>query len=164
MVMKEIWKDIKGYEGLYQISNFGNIKSLRTNKLVKAFKNTKGYCQVSLWNNNVKKMFVVHRLVAQEFIPNPNNLLQVNHKDEDKKNNNVDNLEWCSVKYNCNYGTRNIRLSSPVICVELNKRFNSINDASNELNIQQAHISGCCAKRKHYKTAGGFHWQYVEEG
>ena len=103
MVMKEIWKDIKGYEGLYQISNFGNIKSLRTNKLVKAFKNTKGYCQVSLWNNNVKKMFVVHRLVAQEFIPNPNNLLQVNHKDEDKKNNNVDNLEWCSVKYNCNY-------------------------------------------------------------
>lgn len=170
--MKEIWKDIKGYEGLYQVSNFGRIKSLpkkRNSKftekeiILKLFENTSGYIQTNLWKNKKGKNFLVHKLVAEAFISNNYNFPYINHKDENKQNNRVDNLEWCTAKYNSNYGTRNSRLSSPVICIELNKTYNSIKEASKDLNIQQAHISGCCAKRKHYITAGGYHWQYVKE-
>lgn len=122
--MKEIWKDVKNYEGLYQVSNLGNVKVLDriVNSAIK--NNTKvkrkgrmlkqyikqGYPQVTLTLNNKRKYCNVHRLVAEAFIPNPNNLPQINHIDENKLNNNVDNLEWCTAKYNCNYGTRNSRI------------------------------------------------------
>lgn len=161
--MKEIWKPIKGYEKLYEVSNFGKIKSLKKKIILKQFKNTNGYFQVELWKNKKGKQFLVHKLVAESFILNINNFPFINHIDENKENNCTNNLEWCTAKYNCNYGTRNSRLSSPVICIELNKTYNSIKEASKDLNIQQAHISGCCAKRKHYITAGGYHWQYVKE-
>lgn len=161
--MKEIWKPIKGYEKIYEVSNFGKIKSLKKKIILKQFKNTNGYFQVKLWKNKKGKQFLVHKLVAESFILNINNFPFINHIDENKENNCTNNLEWCTAKYNCNYGTRNSRLSSPVICIELNKTYNSIKEASKELNIQQAHISGCCAKRKHYITAGGYHWQYVKE-
>ena len=161
--MKEIWKSIKGYEGLYEVSNFGKIKSLKKKIILKQFKNTNGYFRVKLWKNKKSKQFLVHKLVAESFILNINNFPFINHIDENKENNCANNLEWCTAKYNCNYGTRNLRLSSPVICIELNKTYNSIKEASKDLNIQQAHISGCCAKRKHYITAGGYHWQYVKE-
>ena len=110
----EIWKDIKDYEGLYQVSNLGNIKSLEFNnrttnhqkreKLLKSFCNKLGYQRVVLYKNKVKKQLLVHRIVAEAFIPNPNNLPQVNHKDGVRNNNAIDNLEWCNHKYNCNYG------------------------------------------------------------
>lgn len=116
-----------------------------------------------MWENNKCKKMLIHRLVANSFIPNPNKLPNINHKDENKSNNMIDNLEWCDAKYNCNYGTRNQRLYHSVICVELGKIFNSIKEASKELEIQQAHISGCCNKRRHYNTAGGYHWKYAEE-
>lgn len=161
--MKEIWKPIKDYEKLYEVSNFGKIKSLKKKIILKQFKNTNGYFQVELWKNKKNKKFLVHKLVAESFILNINNFPFINHIDENKENNCTNNLEWCTAKYNCNYGTRNLRLSSPVICIELNKIYNSIKEASKDLNIQQAHISGCCAKRKHYITAGGYHWQYVKE-
>ena len=170
--MKEIWKDIEGYENIYQISNLGRVKSLprktgnqfgKNERILKYFINTKGYFQVDLYKNNKCKRFLIHRLVAEAFLENPNNLPYINHKDENKQNNYIENLEWCTAKYNSNYGTRNSRLSSPVICVELNKIYNSIKEASEDLNIQQAHISGCCTKRKHYITAGGYHWQYIKE-
>ena len=161
--MKEIWKPIKGYEKIYEVSNFGKIKSLKKKIILKQFENTNGYFQVELWKNKKGKKFLVHKLVAEEFISNNDNLPYINHKDENKQNNRADNLEWCTAKYNSNYGTRNSRLSSSVICVELNKIYNSIKEASKELNIQQAHISGCCSKRKHYITAGGYHWQYIKE-
>ena len=161
--MKEIWKSIKGYEGLYEVSNFGKIKSLKKKIILKQFKNTNGYFQVELWKNKKGKQFLVHKLVAESFILNINNFPFINHIDENKENNCANNLEWCTAKYNCNYGTRNLRLSIPVICIELNKTYNSIKEASKDLNIQQAHISGCCAKRKHYITAGGYHWRYVKE-
>ena len=117
---KEIWKDIKGYEKLYQVSNLGKVRRIkfinnRTQKdkikMLKLIKDKKGYLKINLWKNNKSKMFLVHRIVAETFILNPNNLPQVNHKDENKSNNCVENLEWCSQKYNNNYGNRlnNIR-------------------------------------------------------
>ena len=116
--MEEIWKDIEGYEGLYQVSNLGRVKSFprkgthtTKERILKLTKSNKNYVIVILKNNYIQKAKSVHRLVAEAFIPNPNNLPQVNHKDENKLNNKVDNLEWCDNIYNCNYGTRNKRLS-----------------------------------------------------
>lgn len=114
--MIEIWKDIPGYEGKYQVSNTGEVKSLNYNgtgkaKLLKQLDNRYGYLRVTLFKNGKRKWFRVHRLVAMTFLPNPNNYREVNHKDENKYNNNVDNLEWCNAKYNMNYGTRNERAS-----------------------------------------------------
>lgn len=112
---EEIWKDIPGYEGYYQVSNLGRVKSLPRgkqwpyrqthNNIRKIKKTNRGYFSVNLCTNNEAKWFMVHRLVAMAFIPNPNNLPCVNHKDENKTNNRVENLEWCTYKYNANYGT-----------------------------------------------------------
>lgn len=109
--MKEVWKDIKGYEGLYQVSNLGNIKSLRTNKNLYYTKSgrNKDYLRVLLVKNKKRKMFAIHRIVAEHFISNPNNYPCVNHKDECKSNNVWTNLEWCSEKYNANYGTKKLK-------------------------------------------------------
>ena len=101
--MIEQWKDIPDYEGKYQISNCGRLRSVK-NGLMKPMVAPNGYLIACLWKKNKQKKFIIHRLVAQVFIPNPNNLKEVNHKDEDKTNNNADNLEWCSHKYNMNYG------------------------------------------------------------
>lgn len=120
----EIWKSIDGYNGLYEVSNFGNVKrvshktklkngAIRTfdEKLKKQGTDKDGYKTVMLYIGRNKKLFKVHRLVALAFIDNPNNLPMINHKDENKANNNINNLEWCDVLYNNNYGTRNKRLS-----------------------------------------------------
>ena len=122
METQEIWKDIQGYEGLYQISNLGRVKSLEriiitnngitkkiSEKILKPYLKGNGYYNIVLRKDSKTKCYFVHRLVAKEFIPNPDNLPQVNHKDENKLNNNVDNLEWCTSKYNNNYGTHNER-------------------------------------------------------
>ena len=101
----EEWKNIIGYEGLYEVSNIGNVRNVRRNTLLKLSKN-QGYIQVHLYKNGIRTGLKVHRLVAEAFIPNADNLPQVNHKDEDKTNNSVDNLEWCDHKYNVNYGHR----------------------------------------------------------
>lgn len=116
--MREIWKDTPGYEGLYMVSNFGNVKSLRRivrantcgarkipEKMLTLCKSASGYYLVVLCKNGKRKSCNVHRLVAQAFIPNPYNLREVNHKNEDKEDNIVSNLEWCDRKYNANYGT-----------------------------------------------------------
>ena len=113
---KEIWKDVKGYEGLYQISNLGRVKSLRYNKsqkekILKAGSGTHGYQLVVLCKKGKHKTTLIHRAVAYTFIPNPNNFPDVNHKDENKSNNCVENLEWCTKKYNQNYGNRNKKCS-----------------------------------------------------
>ena len=114
----EIWKDIKGYEGIYQVSNMGRVKSLDRldNKgrkthghILKVKHDGGGYCQVALSKNGKQIYPKVHRLVALHFIPNVDNKPQINHKDEDKENNAADNLEWVTSKENANYGTRNIR-------------------------------------------------------
>lgn len=128
---KEVWKAVEGYEGRYEVSNFGRVKSLERKVLVRR-KNghyintvpekilkptlsvgvTGGYPTVKLMMNNKGKTVKVHRLVAQAFIPNPNNYQDVNHKDEDKTNNHISNLEWCSRRYNNEYGTRKKRIYS----------------------------------------------------
>lgn len=114
--MVEEWKPIKDYEGLYEISSNGRVKSLNYNKtgreqILKPIKNRFGYLQIILNQNGKKKHFSVHRLVAQAFISNIENKPCINHKDEDKTNNKVENLEWCTVSYNNNYGTRNKQVS-----------------------------------------------------
>ena len=110
--MEEIWKDIKGYEGLYQVSNLGRVKSLKNSsgksrERIKTLRvSNRGYYLVNLCKNRYYETKSVHRLVAEAFIPNPENLPVINHKDENQLNNNFDNLEWCSQKYNLNYSAK----------------------------------------------------------
>lgn len=119
--MNEVWKAIEGYEGKYEVSNLGRVASLNYNregrrKIIATYTNSNSeYLNVQLWKNNKKKGFRVNRLVAQAFIPNPNNLPQVNHKNEIKTDNRVENLEWCTAEYNVNYGTRSERSGRAVI-------------------------------------------------
>ena len=110
----EEWKSIPGYEGLYEVSSYGRVRSVErcdrfnhkiVSKILKPNYVNSGYFRVGMYKNKTFKYYLIHRLVAQAFIPNPDNLPQVNHKDEDKSNNRVDNLEWCSRSYNMNYGT-----------------------------------------------------------
>ena len=105
--MTEIWKNIEGYEGKYQVSNLGRVKSMiGQEKVLHPKKHRNGHLQIGLHKDKKRKTMYIHRIVAQAFIPNPDNIACVNHKDENPNNNNVDNLEWCTQKYNCNYGTR----------------------------------------------------------
>ena len=187
---KEIWRDIKGYEGEYQVSNYGNIRSVdkyvncgirNNNKVIKKGKirklgKTNGYLTVSLCNGKSQKSKLVHRLVAEAFIDNPNNYKYINHKDENKENNFVDNLEWCSSLYNNTYGTRLDRISkslinNPKISKKVNqydsngnfiKQWESTMEIQRQLGINNTHISACCLNKKNYKSAGGFIWKYVE--
>ena len=164
----EEWKDIKDYEGLYQISNLGRVKSLHFNKelLLKPRLTGRGYYQVDLQKDKNIKHCLVHRLVATCFIPNPKNLPYVNHKDEDKTNNQADNLEWCTQKYNIHYGTgleRRIATQyKPVICVEKGICYPSQIEAGKQLGICHRHINDCCKGRRN--TTGGYHWRYAEQG
>lgn len=125
--MKEIFKDIPNYEGLYQVSNLGNVYSVRKKICLKPFNVCGGYKRVTLCSYGVYKHILVHRLVAQAFIDNPNNLPQINHKDENKSNNCVSNLEWCTAKENSNYGTRIKRFSEKMkgrVSPNKGKKFN----------------------------------------
>ena len=113
--MQEIWKDVDGYIGFYKISNLGRLKSLyrKDEIIIKPHIYKNGYCRVRLWNRDTRKFkdTYIHRLVAKAFLENPNNLPEINHKDENKQNNQTDNLEWCDRKYNCNYGNIKIKLA-----------------------------------------------------
>lgn len=174
--MDEIWKDIKDYKGLYQVSNLGRVRSLeknnnnpsyRTIRILKQHNDGKGYCIVSLHKNKKQKSFRIHRLVAEAFISNHSNYRCVNHKDENKLNNNVDNLEWCTYKYNVNYGTGLKRrsennskkvgrysLDGKLLEIYLNATQAQIKDGFNH-----SHISECCVG--YAKTHKGFIWKYI---
>ena len=121
-MIEEIWRPVVGYEGLYEVSNIGRVRSLdrfyyrlHKGKVLSPTKDRYGYLTVTLNCNGKSKTIKIHRLVAQAFLPNPDNLPQVNHKDEDKTNNNVDNLEWCTAKYNVNFGTRQERYRNTML-------------------------------------------------
>ena len=160
----EVWCPIKGFEGLYEVSDQGRVRSLKFGKerILKPVRTPKGYLQVSLYKNGKMKPIRIHRLVAQTFIPNPDNLPEVNHKDENKENNSVHNLEWCDSKYNNNYGTRTDRCSKPVLQFtksgEFVKEWKSAMDVERNLGYFHNNISYCCTGR--YKSAYGFIWKY----
>lgn len=165
--MKTIWCPIKGYENLYEISNTGQVRSLcgRYGKLniLKQCVGSRGYLLVTLCNHGKQKTVNVHRLVADAFIPNPNNLPCVNHKDENKTNNNVSNLEWCSFFYNNTYGNRltksALKRGIPVCCIETGKIYSSAYAAQRATNVRQSGICNCCHGKRN--TAGGFHWEFI---
>ena len=163
----EIWKDIEGYEGLYQVSNKGRVKSLYkgSERILKPHDNGRGYLRVHLTKENTSKNIRVHRLVALAFIPNPNNLPEINHRDENKKNNCVENLEWCDRGYNVNYGTRNERVSRKILQYSKSEEFirewQSAAEVKRVLGIDRAHISACCKGK--LKSSGGFVWRYKEK-
>ena len=171
--MEEIWKDIEGYEGLYQVSNMGRVRSLRKNIILREGI-SRGYSVLNLSKNGKPLTKKVHRLVANAFIPNPDNLPQVNHKDENKLNNCADNLEWCTQEYNLNYGTGNKKrglsntngkLSKPVCQYSKDgcfiKEWKSIMDVERMTGYDCGHISACC--RNIRKTAYKYIWKYKKE-
>lgn len=159
-------RDIKGYEGLYAVTSCGKVWSYRRQKFISPDKDKKGYLHVSLCKDGKRKRHTVHRLVAEAYIPNPEGKAQVNHLNEIKTANYINNLSWATSKENNNYGTRNIRIGKsgekPVYCVELDKVFSSATSAARELGLAANAICGCCKGRYGYKTHGGYHWKYAE--
>lgn len=169
-------KDIKDFEGLYAITSCGRVWSYRKQKFLQPNTDKDGYLYVVLSVNQKRKTVKIHRLVANAYIQNDNNFTQVNHRDENKQNNCVNNLEWCDSKYNDNYGTRNKRMgenhkgktigdkhpvSKKIICIETMIVYGSIREASRECNIHSGCICKCCKRER--ETAGGFHWMYYND-
>ena len=172
----EIWKDIVGFEGLYEISSKGRVKSLEREidtkwgntrplkgRILKPQLDKYGYLYVHLFKDKKNYHKTIHRLVATAFIPNPNNYPQVNHKDEDKTNNCVENLEWCDNTYNINYGTRTEKAANSKCKTvyqydlegNLVKKWNSLK----EIPYNKGNISMCCNGK--LKTAYGYKWSYA---
>lgn len=177
--MQEIWADIEGYEGLYQASNLGNIKSLLTSKLLKASVNSSGYLKVELHNKGKVKVFYVHRLIASTFIPNPSNKPQVNHRNGNKLCNSIDNLEWVTASENQIHAiNKRLRrpspmfglkgglspLSKPILQYDKNgilvKKWNSIADVEYTLGFHRSCISNNLIGNT--KSSYGYIWKYEE--
>ena len=173
--MEEIWRDIEGYEGCYQVSNIGRVKSFKRwaeGRILKPQRDVDSYFYVGLKGSERRNFKKVHRLVASAFISNPESKPQVNHKDGNKTNNIVNNLEWCTNSENQIHAYNNglqIKTKSRVVnrkkvkCIELNMRFESLTEAASYLNKNGGSyfISKVC-KNKNY-TAYGYHWEYIEE-
>ena len=181
MTESEVWKDVVGYEGLYKVSDKGRVYSVERissqgkecgGLTLKLRHDKDGYSQISLCKNGKSKTKKVHRLVAGAFLPNPNGLPQVNHRDEVKDNNNVENLEWCDSKYNNNHGTRNERVTQArskkvkATNIKTNEvvKFNSTHDAGRK-GYDQSSVAKAC--KGVFYTSGhayrGYIWHYYEE-
>lgn len=188
MNRQEIWKDILGYEGFYQVSNLGRVRSVdrivkgsfgsqhKKSIILAPAINTAGYYSVALTRNAKGKTFRVHRLVAEAFIPNPGNYPIINHKDENKLNNNVNNLEWCTYSYNTVYNNSMARRQNAknknhsygcekkVYQYDINghliKIWKSLMEVSRELHIPWGNIANCCRGGKYRHTAYGYKWSY----
>ena len=176
--MKEIWKDIKEYEGIYQISNYGRIKSLSRliensnnritkEKIRKATKDKDGYLCIVLSKDGTNKTCKVHRLVAQTFISNPLNKPTVNHKDGNKQNNKINNLEWMTDKEQMKHCKEVLgwkpsenRIKRRKVQRSDGKIYNSIKEASIENNVFASNITMCCQNK--CNTIGGYGWCYYE--
>ena len=171
----ELWKDIPGYEGLYQVSNLGRIRSLynykRDGDNILKPRIKRGYYTVGLRKDGVRKWHLLHRLVAGAFILNPDNKPQVNHKDENKLNNCADNLEWCTASYNNNYGTRQERVSKsnktcrPVLKFDLDgnliERYHSMSEAARQNGVKStSSIMDCC--KGNITKVKGYVYKYEE--
>lgn len=160
----EVWKDIEGYEGLYQVSNLGRVKNSRTGRILKFGKHKNGYLQVILCKNGKTKHYYIHRLVAKTFIPNPQNKPEVNHIDENKENNHVENLEWVTHNENMKYGTRTLRVgkarSIPVICIETGIEYYGVRECARQMGLQNSTIIKVLKGKR--KTCGGYTFKYKE--
>lgn len=179
----EIWKDVVGYEGLYQVSNEGRVKTLNykrtgTERIMRHETDKWGYFKLSLYKNGKMKSVRVHRIVAQAFIPNPQNLATVNHKNEIKTDNRVENLEWLSDYDNRMYGTRLARISIANKGKFVNRKdqsktvlqftkegefvaeFPSLKEVERQLGFNFGNLSNCC--RGKIKHSYGYVWKYKE--
>lgn len=161
--LEEVWKYIKGYEGLYQVSSWGRVKRVNTGRILKTIIGKDGYIQINLCKHGIQTRYKVHRLVAQAFIPNPQNKPQVNHIDEDKENNHVENLEWVTNQENMLHNDLYKRCvkhaKKPVICLETNEKFESITQLSKYLKLG---ISTVSEKIKYNKPINGLHYMKEE--
>ena len=183
--MREEWRPLRNYEGLYEVSNMGRVKSVErtarngrgyrtvVERILKPGKNSKGYLYVHLCKDGKIKKYYVHRLVATAFLENQEGYTEVNHINEDKSDNRADNLEFCSKSYNNNYGTRNKRIaeklrndpkrSKPVIAIDkrtgLILKFVSAMEAERETGISNSNIIQCCKGKRN--SCGGFYWMYT---
>lgn len=164
---------IKGYEN-YEVTCSGEVINTKTGKVLKPAKDRVGYLIVKLYKDNKQKPFRIHRLVAQAFIPNPDNLSEVNHKDEDKTSNCIENLEWCTHEYNLNYGRRNEKASKAMTNGKKSKTvlqlmkdgslvriWPSANEVQRQLHFNQGSISACCRGERH--SAYGYKWCYAKQ-
>ena len=175
----EEWKDIPGYEGLYQASTEGRIRSLpkpsrirRGNKIVpftypgkiiSVSQTKKGYLMTALFKEGKLKSYTIHRLIANTFIPNPENLPQINHKNEIKNDNRVCNLEWCTNLYNRNYGTNKDNFKKKVIRVSESGEevvYNSVTEGAKANGMNKTSVSACCRGKR--KQAGGYKWKFLK--
>lgn len=177
---EEMWKPVKGYEGLYEISSYGNVKSLNYNhtksiRAIRRYYHNSGYLAVDLWKNRKEKRYFVHRLVAENFIENPNNYNIVNHIDGNRLNNYFENLEWCTQQHNVKeafrlgrrgsflgkFGEKHNR-SKPVLQLDLEgnfiKQWSCGNEIQRKLGFSNSNINACCLGKR--KTAYGYKWQY----
>ena len=154
-------KDIKNYEGLYAVTSCGKVWSYKRKKFLVPIADKKGYLYVTLCKNNERKNYKIHRLVAEAYIPNLDNLPQINHKDENKANNCLQNLEWCDASYNNNYGTRIEKIKKPILQFSLDgefvKEWPSATDVGREV---RSNIKECLRGRQ--KSAYGYKWVYKE--
>jgi len=172
----EQWKAIQGYEGRYEVSNLGRVRSLDLvlsnghfyrGQIISPRKNNGGYMLVNLSRSNKVRTFSLHRLVANAFIANVSNCKQVNHINEDKTDNRAVNLEWCSASYNTRYGHRNdtmINQRKKAVCQftmdgNLVNNFPILSLAARETGINAAHICDVCKGKR--KSAGGYVWKYA---
>lgn len=174
--MKEEWRPVVGYEGYYMVSNMGNVKSLGNGnsnnskeRILKQYKSGGGYLNVNLYKEGIIKHYRVHRLVAQAFLPNPYNLPVINHKNEIKSDNRVENIEWCSYSYNNSYNDKakktGEKKSKAIVGVHIISGekvfFSSAREAKKTLGIAYQNICHCLKGKRH--SAGNFQWFYAEQ-
>lgn len=171
-------KFIEGYENLYSVDEQGNVFSHYSNKVLTPCTDGHGYWYVNLQKDGKRKSKKIHRIVAETFLPNPNNYPCVNHKDENTRNNCVNNLEWCTYEYNNIYGSRIERVKNKIIkkedhkqkvkIIKCNKKtheeiciYNSVGDAARDVGGSHSNIVACLKGRQ--KTSYGYFWKYLEE-
>ena len=166
-MQNEIWKDIPGYDGIYQVSNHGRVRSYTGHHNVREryliVSKSRGYRSVFLCKNGTTKCYTIHRLVAILFVQNPHNYKCVNHKNEIKTDNRADNLEWCTQAYNNRYGTARKRgaekKSKPLRCIENGRIFKNGKEAGEEMGLSYSCIMKCCNKIRN--SCEGYHFEFV---